>query len=136
MTSPFRVNLIAVINKSKTHVLMCHRQKDHYYLKYNFVGGKVLDGESSLAGAYRELKEETGICGDIIEIKPLLTSHYFDDNLSLEIFSGVLSEDFEVIEEANPLVWIGLDEDFSSNKYAGDGNVQHIIPTIKYLYSL
>lgn len=136
MTNLFRVNLIVVLNKSQTQVLMCHRQKDPYYLKYNFVGGKLEAQESPLDGAYRELYEETGISSSHIELIPLFTTTYFPDQLALEVFVGTLNQDVELIEEANPLEWIGLDEDFLNLKFAGDGNVSHIISCVKDLYNL
>lgn len=131
----FRVNLIVVLNESQTHVLMCLRQKDPYKGKYNFVGGKLHPKEDSLLGAYRELFEETNISKRDIVLKPLFTSHYFDDSLQLEVFSGVLKHDVNLIEEANPLKWIRLDSDFLSQDYAGDGNVQHILACLTYKYT-
>lgn len=135
MTNHFRVNLIVVLNQSKTHVLMCHRQKDPYYLKYNFVGGKVEANETSLEGAYRELFEETNISSNDIDISPLFSTFYYDD-LVLEVFSGILNKTVEIIEEANPLKWICLDENFLSDKYAGDGNIQHIVECVRNKHSL
>ena len=134
MTNFNRVNLIAVLNQSQTHILMCLRTKNPYKGLYNFVGGKLYLGEDSLDGAYRELFEETNINRDDISIKPLFTTHYQDDLLSLEVFSAILKHDVDLIEEANPLKWIRLDEDFSSNQFARNGNVQHIIECIKFRY--
>ena len=54
-------NIIAVFNKDHTKVLMCKRRSDPYKGKYNFVGGKIEQGEDGMSAAYRELEEETGI---------------------------------------------------------------------------
>lgn len=135
MTKNKRVNLVVVLSESKSHVLMCLRQKDPYLGKYNFVGGKVLPQETSLEGAYRELFEETNIASSDISISPLFTTHY-QDGLSLEVFTGVIKRTVDIIEEANPLEWIRLDNSFDSSDFAGDGNVQHIIACVKDLYSL
>lgn len=135
MTKSLRVNLIVVLSASKSHVLMCLRQKEPYIEKYNFVGGKVLENETSLEGAYRELFEETNISSNDIDISPLFTTTYHD-GLILEVFSGIIEHTVEIIEEANPLEWIRLDNDFLNDTYAGDGNVQHIIACVKERYSL
>lgn len=135
MTNLQRVNLIVVLNEEKTHLLMCLRQKNPYKGLYNFVGGKVTTNETSIEGAYRELFEETNISSNDITIAPLFYTTYYD-GLTLEVFSGVLKHQVEIIEEANPLMWIRLDSDFTSDQYAGDGNVQHIISVFKERYSL
>ena len=60
------MNCIVLFNRKKDGILFCRRRKDPYQGKYNFVGGKVEKGESSLDAAYRELEEETGItAGDV-----------------------------------------------------------------------
>ena len=60
------MNCIVLFNRKKDEILFCRRRKDPYQGKYNFVGGKVEKGESSLDAAYRELEEETGItAGDV-----------------------------------------------------------------------
>lgn len=135
MISKSRVNLIVVLSESMTHVLMCLRQKDPYKGKYNFVGGKVHSLETSLEGAYRELFEETNISSSDIEISPLFSTTYYD-GLTLEVFSGVIQRTVDIIEEANPLEWIRLDNAFPSEEFAGDGNIEHIITCVKELYNL
>jgi 8-oxo-dGTP diphosphatase len=127
-----RVNLIIVLNKEGSHVLMCHRQKNPYKGLYNFVGGKVEPGEDNIAAAYRELYEETGITREDLEIRPLFYTQYFEDNLELQTYVGQLEKDVILKEEANPLVWIDFDSDFLSPDFAGDGNINHMISCIKF----
>lgn len=127
-----RVNLIIVLSKDRSHVLMCHRQKNPYKGLYNFVGGKVELGEDGLVAAYRELFEETGITQNDIEIRPLFFTQYFEDNIELQTYVGQLNKDVILKEEANPLVWIDFDSDFLSDEYAGDGNINHMIACLKY----
>lgn len=132
-----RVNLIIVIDKDKDNVLMCYRKKDPYKGLYNFVGGKVEPNEEDLDAAYRELHEETGISSDDIALKPLFFSKYFKDALELQVFYGFLEEDISLIKEINPLVWVDLKEDFSdTSKYAGDGNIEHMMSTLISWYQL
>ena len=56
-----KLNLIVVFNKDLNKVLFCIREKEPYKGMYNFVGGKVEEGETNDEAAYRELFEETGM---------------------------------------------------------------------------
>lgn len=129
-----KVNVIVVYNENKTEVLMCLRTKDPYKGLYNFVGGKVEQGESNDAAAYRELFEETGIGRDAIVIAPLYTTWYHHDNLELQVYYGVLTKSVTLIPEKHPLYWMPLSgEDFSAEaKFAGSGNIKHIIACANY----
>ena len=55
-----KLNLVVVFNQKMNQVLFCIRAKEPYKGLYNFVGGKVENGESNDDAAYRELFEETG----------------------------------------------------------------------------
>lgn len=126
------VNLIIVLNQDKDQVLMCYRKKDPYKGLYNFVGGKVEGDEDHLEAAYRELYEETNIASDEIQIKPLFFSQYFEEGLELQVYYGFLNQDANLIREVNPLYWVDIDSDFSdTSKYAGDGNIAHMISVLK-----
>lgn len=132
-----KVNLIIVIHKNKDKVLMCYRENNPYKGKYNFVGGKLEANEADLSGAYRELYEETGITKEELEIKPLYFSKYFEINLELQVYYGFLDKEIDLVNEINPLEWISLEEDFSNeSKFAGDGNVNHMIAVLKEWYKL
>ena len=64
-----KLNLIVVFNKNLDKALFCIRAKQPYKGLYNFVGGKVEDGEENDSAAYRELFEETGISSNDINTK-------------------------------------------------------------------
>ena len=67
------MNVIAVYDLRREHVLMCIRSKNPYKGMINFVGGKVEPGEAGLAAAYRELAEEMyKLCA---EVAPHLFKH-------------------------------------------------------------
>lgn len=119
------MNCIVLFNSKKDAVLFCRRRKDPYQGKYNFVGGKVEKGESSLDAAYRELEEETGItAGDVSLYRLIIIGQAF----VLEIYVGMLDRDPVLREEKNPLVWLPLTEDFTAkDRFAGDQNIAHII---------
>ena len=50
-----KLNLIVVFNTDFEKVLFCIRAKEPYKGLYNFVGGKIEEGETNDEAAYREL---------------------------------------------------------------------------------
>ena len=91
------LNCIVVFNSDKSETLFCKRIKDPYKGLYNFVGGKVEPGEDSLAAAYRELEEETGIRSSDITIFRLMDLTYYHQGLVLEIYVGQLKKNVMLI---------------------------------------
>lgn len=127
-----RMNLIVVFSQDKTKLLMCERTKEPYKGQLNLVGGKIEKDDDNLNEAYRELQEETGITKDDIDLVYFMTCNYHTLNKGLEIYYGVLNKDIELVEEVNKLVWVNEDDNFFDfNKYAGEGNLGHIIAEIK-----
>lgn len=122
------LNCSVIFNKQKDEVLFCKRAKEPFKGLYNFVGGKVEPGEASFAAAYRELLEETGIGKDEICLYRLMDLTYYEQEYVLEIYVGQLQKDVQLREEANPLKWLPLTEDFAdSHRFAGEQNIAHII---------
>ena len=127
-----RMNVIVVFNQDKTKLLMCERTKEPYKGQLNLVGGKIEKDDDNLNEAYRELQEETGITKDDIDLVYFMTCNYHTLNKGLEIYYGVLNKNVELVEEVNKLVWVNEDDNFFDfNKYAGEGNLGHIIDEIK-----
>ncbi len=125
-------NCIIVFNKTKDAALFCKRQKDPYKGLYNFVGGKVEQGEESTAAAYRELYEETGITRLQTRLYRLMDIRYYYQDFDLELYVGKLDEDVPLKEEANPLLWLPLTEDFTDkDRFAGEQNIAHIMNVAK-----
>lgn len=126
-------NAILVYDFSDEQILFCHRVKEPYKGKYNFVGGKIEemeDGskEEGFASAYRELYEETGITRADIELFHLMDFTYYSKNFHLEIYAGRLIKEVTLVEEKNPLRWIDKNENFfDTTRFAGDGNIGHIV---------
>ena len=57
---------------------------------------------------------------------------YIEFNKKIEVYYGILNKDVELVEEANKLEWIDINDDFfDMTKYAGEGNIGHIIEEIK-----
>ena len=127
-----KMNVIVIFNKDMSKTLMCKRAKEPYKGMYNLVGGKIEVLNDGLNEAYRELKEETNICKQDIELTYFMNINYVKWNKELEVYYGILNKDVELIEEVNKLEWISINENFFDiNKYAGEGNIGHIIEEIK-----
>ncbi|UNM96367.1 NUDIX hydrolase [Ignatzschineria rhizosphaerae] len=126
------VNLIVVFNPDETKVLMCQRTRDPYLGLYNFVGGKVDPGEDLLEAAYRELFEETGIEKGDIALTHMIDYIYPIDQLTMNIYYGVLNKEVVLIEEKQPLLWFDVTQNFMAVSFAGNGNLYHMVECAKY----
>ena len=125
-----RMNVIVVFDKELKNVLMCKRAKEPYKGLYNLVGGKI-EADNSLEEAYRELEEETAISKKDISIEHFMDFTYIKWDMEIEVYYGVLKYDVTLVEEVNKLEWISLDENFfDMNKFAGEGNIGHMIKEI------
>lgn len=127
-------NVIVVFNKEFDRMLMCRRTKEPYKGLSNFVGGKIEKGEDGYAAAYREMKEESGISEEDINLMHLVDFTYPLDDCYVEVYVGRLKNDVVLKEEKHPLYWSELDKNFfDSSQYAGYGNIGHIMELI-WLY--
>lgn len=127
-----KLNLIVVFNNNLEKVLFCIREKQPYKGLYNFVGGKVEEGESNEDAAYRELFEETGISSKDIELDYFMDINYFKYENNIQVFYGILKYDVTLVEEKNKLEWVEINDELLNNeKFAGNYNIPHIIWQIK-----
>ena len=128
----FRMNVIVIFDKNKEKVLLCKRTKEPYKGLYNLVGGKIEKENDGLNEAYRELEEETNIKKDDVKLTHFMNLTYIKWNKELEVYYGVLNKDVTLVEEVNKLEWIDIkDNFFDVNRFAGEGNIGHIIEEIK-----
>ena len=127
-----KLNLIVVFSENLEKVLFCIRAKEPYKGLYNFVGGKVEEGESNEEAAYRELFEETGISNKDIELDYFMDINYFKYENNIQVFYGILKHEVELVEEKNKLEWVEINDELLNNeKFAGNYNIPHIIRQIK-----
>lgn len=125
-------NIIAVFNETSDKLLMCIRKKNPYKGLSNLVGGKIEKNEIGIEAAYRELFEETTISKQDITLTHLMNFTYPIDNCYVEVYVGKLKHKVEVAGDENDLYWSELNCDFfDMQKYAGEGNIGHIIEHIK-----
>ena len=127
-----KYNVIVIFDKDMKKTLMCKRTKEPYMNMYNLVGGKIEKEKDGLNEAYRELVEETNINKDDVLLKHFMNIEYVSFNKLLEVYYGILIKNVELIEEVNKLEWVSINDNFfDMNKYAGEGNIGHIIEEIK-----
>ena len=127
-----KMNVIVIFDKNLNKTLMCKRTKEPYMGMYNLVGGKIEKENDGLNEAYRELSEETNIKKSDVDLIYFMNLSYIKWNKELEVYYGVLNKDVTLIEEVNKLEWVPIDDNFfDMNKYAGEGNIGHIIEEIK-----
>ena len=127
-----KMNVIVIFNKKLTQTLMCIRTKEPYKGMYNLVGGKIEKENDGLNEAYRELYEETGITKDDTNLIYFMNLSYVKWEKELEVYYGILNKDVKLVEEVNKLEWVSTNDNFfDMNRYAGEGNICHIIEEIK-----
>lgn len=127
-----KYNVIVIFNKEMNKTLMCKRTKEPYMGMYNLVGGKIEKENDGLNEAYRELVEETNISKNDVELKHFINIEYVSFNKLLEVYYGILNKEVELVEEVNKLEWVDINDNFfDMTRYAGEGNIGHIIEEIK-----
>ena len=127
-----KYNVIVVFDKNLKHTLMCKRTKEPYIGMYNLVGGKIEKENDGLNEAYRELFEETNISKNDVELNHFMNIEYVSFDKLLEVYYGVLNKEVDLVEEVNKLEWVDVNDNFfDMTKYAGEGNIGHIIEEIK-----
>lgn len=127
-----KLNVIIVFNKENDKILMCKRTKEPYKGKLNLVGGKVEKDEDELYAAYRELEEETGITKNDIILTNLMNFEYKVQDMELEVYVGKLNKKVKLVEEINKLVWVDKNDNFFDiEKYAGEGNIGHMLKQVE-----
>ena len=125
-------NVIVIFDKEMKKTLMCKRTKEPYIGMHNLVGGKIEKENDGLNEAYRELEEETNIKKQDTKLVHFMNMEYVVFNKRIEVYYGILNKDVHLVEEVNKLEWVSINDNFfDMTKYAGEGNIGHIIEEIK-----
>ena len=127
-----KYNVVVVFDKDLSKTLMCKRTKEPYKGMFNLVGGKIEKENDGLNEAYRELREETNINSDDISLVHFMNMEYITFDKSIEVYYGILNKEVNLVEEVNKLEWVDINDNFfDMSRYAGEGNIGHIIEEIK-----
>ena len=127
-----KMNVIVIFDKKFENILMCKRTKEPYMGMYNLVGGKIEKENDGLNEAYRELEEETNVKKSDVDLIHFMNLTYTKWDKELEVYYGILKNEVELVEEVNKLEWVSINDNFfDMSKYAGEGNIGHIIEEIK-----
>lgn len=127
-----KMNVIVIFDKDIKKTLICKRTKEPYMGMYNLVGGKIEKQNDGLNEAYRELEEETNIKKKDVKLIHFMNLTYVKWDKELEVYYGILNKNVTLVEEVNKLEWADINDDFfDMSKYAGEGNIGHIIEEIK-----
>ena len=127
-----KYNVVVAFDKDLNKTLMCKRTKEPYKGMFNLVGGKIERENDGLNEAYRELNEETNITSEDISLIHFMNIEYVVFDKLIEVYYGILNKAVNLIEEVNKLEWVSINDNFfDMNKYAGEGNIGHIIEEIK-----
>ena len=127
-----KMNVIVIFDKNLKKTLMCKRTKEPYMGMYNLVGGKIEKENDGLNEAYRELVEETNITKEDVKLIHFMNLTYIKWDKELEVYYGQLNKEVTLVEEVNKLEWVPINDNFfDMDKYAGEGNIGHIIEEIK-----
>lgn len=125
-------NCIMVFSPDGKKLLFCKRIKNPYKGLYNLVGGKIEKDENGFEAAYRELREETGIDSNKIQLYHMMDFTYYNQDCYVEVYVGQLREETVLYEEAHPLAWLSVDENyFDSSRFAGEGNIGHMVEQVR-----
>ena len=80
----------------------------------------------------QDIYEETNISKEDITLKHFMNIEYVVFDKVLEVYYGILNKKVNLIEEVNKLEWVSINDNFfDMKKYAGEGNIGHIIEEIK-----
>ena len=122
------INVVAAIIKKNDHFLIVQRnRKKHLGLKWEFPGGKVMEGETFEEALLREIKEELNII--IILQDKIAEEKYKDEKIDIVLHYYLCNEKSGTIElnEHEDLAWVEK-KDFDKYDFAeGDRNILSLL---------
>ena len=122
------INVVAAIIKKNDRFLIVQRnRKKHLGLKWEFPGGKVMEGETFEEALLREIKEELNII--IILQDKIAEEKYKDEKIDLVLHYYLCNEKSGTIKlnEHEDLAWVEK-KDFDKYDFAeGDRNILSLL---------
>ena len=105
------IEVVAVLIWYKDKFLICQRPTNKARpLLWEFVGGKVEQGETKEQALIRECKEELNIMLDVGDVFMEVVYKYPDINVHLTLFNATISEGIPQKLEHNDIKWITVAE--------------------------
>lgn len=102
-TGEVTVNVV----ENNSEYLIARRTSDQ---KWEFVGGKVEQGETVKEAAIRELEEETGLEGEVVEISGSYPSRAAPEWTLRPVHMRAESREVDLSREHDRYEWIDLDD--------------------------
>ena len=101
------LSVVAALIWHKDTFLICQRPEDKAQaLLWEFVGGKVEDGESKQQALVRECSEELGITVQPLDVYMQLKHVYPDITIRLTLFNTIILDGIPQKLEHNDIKWI------------------------------
>ncbi len=105
------VEVVAALIWDKDRFMICQRPAHKARgLLWEFVGGKVENGETKEAALIRECREELDITVAVRDVFTQLTHVYPDLTVHLTLFNAEIAEGVPRLLEHNDLRWITVSE--------------------------
>lgn len=144
--------VIVLLNGDGSKVLLTKKDRTSFAGMLNGVGGKIEVGEAPMDGAYREIKEETALEPEDIEMLTWLgiltipeqcDEKNADKYPELYFYSGIVNDESKAHKpdsETKPIGWYEIGKDnkpIADLEIAGDGDLQYFIGRArKWLFNI
>jgi len=105
------IEVVAALIRDKDRFLACQRPPEKARgLLWEFVGGKVENGETGPEALVRECQEELGVTLSVGDAVMDVTHEYPDLTVHLTLYSAVIAEGIPQKLEHNDIRWITAEE--------------------------
>ena len=85
-----------------------------------------------MAEHYKSLATMINISREDISLIHFMNMEYIVFDKTIEVYYVILNNAVDLVEEVNKLEWVDVNDNFfDMSRYAGEGNVGHIIEEIK-----
>ena len=150
-----RYTVVVLLNKDGSKVLLQKKDRTAFVGKWNGVGGKIEDGEEPVAGAYREIEEETSLKPSDIKNLTWLGTLTLPEQCDLDnpdlypelwFFSGIVEDESLAVKpdtETEEIAWFKILDNKKlvslppkapfNPDLAGDGDLPYFIDSAKRL---
>jgi len=105
------IEVVAALIRDKDKFMICQRPADKARpLLWEFVGGKVEDGETKEQALIRECREELTVTLSVGDVFMDVVHEYPEIIIHLTLFNATIAEGIPESREHNDIRWITVDE--------------------------